>query len=46
MPGDEIKRIRRFTLDTNMEFSGAILMFRDAAGVNWIRRRDGGLVEQ
>ena len=26
--------------------SGAILMFRDAANVRWIRRPDGGLVEQ
>jgi hypothetical protein len=46
MPSGEIKRIRRFPLDTNMDVSGAILMFRDAAGVRWIRRPDGGLVEQ
>jgi hypothetical protein len=46
MPGSEEKRIRRFPLDTNVAVSGAILMFRDAAGVKWIRRPDGGLVEQ
>ena len=46
MPGSEEKRIRRFPLDTNMAVSGAIFMFRDAAGVKWIRRPDGGLVEQ
>ncbi len=46
MPGDEMKRTRRFSLDTNMAVSGAIFMFRDAAGVTWIRRPDGGLVEQ
>ena len=45
MPGGEIKRIRRFPLDTNMAVSSAILMFRDAAGASWIRRPDGGLVE-
>jgi hypothetical protein len=46
MPSGEIKRVRRFPLDTNMDVSGAILMFRDAAGVRWIRRPDGGLAEQ
>jgi hypothetical protein len=46
MPGGEIERMRRFPLDTNMDVSGAILMFRDAANVRWIRRPDGGLVEQ
>ncbi len=46
MPGAEIKRVRRFPLDTNMAVSGANLLFRDAAGIMWIRRPDGGLVEQ
>jgi hypothetical protein len=46
MPGSEIERSRHFPLDTNMAVSGAILMFRDATGVRWIRRPDGGLVEQ
>jgi hypothetical protein len=29
-----------------MDVSGTILRFRDAAGVKWMRRPDGGLVEQ
>jgi hypothetical protein len=45
MPGGEIKRIRRFPLDTDKDACGAILLFRDAAGTTWIRRPDGGLVE-
>ncbi len=46
MPGGKTERTREFPLDTNMAVSGAILRFRDAAGVRWIRRSDGGLVEQ
>ena len=46
MPGSEIKRTRRFPLGTNMPVSGAVLWFRDAAGVIWMRRPDGGLLEQ
>jgi hypothetical protein len=46
MPGEDTDLEREFPLDANMDVSGAILMFRDAAGVEWIRRRDGGLVEQ
>jgi hypothetical protein len=46
MPGKESDTSHDFPLDTNMDVSGAILRFRDAAGVKWIRRPDGGLVEQ
>lgn len=46
MPGSEAESTRDFPLDTNMAVSGAVLRFRDAAGVRWIRRPDGGLVEQ
>jgi hypothetical protein len=46
MPGSETERTRQFPIDTSMDVSGAVIMFRDAAGVRWIRRRDGGLVEQ
>jgi hypothetical protein len=46
MPGEGTESIRDFPLDTNMAVSGAILRFRDAAAVWWIRRPDGGLVEQ
>ena len=46
MPGDEIWKIRAFPPGTNLAASGAVLRFRDAAGVIWIRRPDGGLTEQ
>jgi len=46
MPGGEIKRTRRFPLGTNMPVSGAVLRFRDAAGVIWMRRPNGDLTEQ
>lgn len=49
MPGAEPKRSRRlFPEDTNMNMnvSGAILRFTDAAGIRWIRRPDGYLGEQ
>jgi hypothetical protein len=46
MPGKDADCERDFPLDTNMDVSGAILRFRDAAGLKWIRRPDGGLVEQ
>lgn len=46
LPGDGLDRARAFPPDTNMEVSGAVLRFRDAAGVRWIRRKDGYLGEQ
>jgi hypothetical protein len=46
MPGVEISKVRDFPPGTNMAASGAVLSFRDAAGMTWIRRPDGGLVEQ
>ena len=46
MPSNQMASDREFPDDSNMDVCGAILMFRDAAGVKWIRRRDGGLVEQ
>lgn len=46
MPGTESVHNRDFPLDTNMAVSGAVLRFRDAAGTTWMRRLDGGLVEQ
>jgi hypothetical protein len=46
LPGEDTDGHRPFPDDTNMEVSGAILRFRDAAGVKWIRRPDGGLMEQ
>ena len=45
MPGKEVTRVRQFPRDTNMTVSGAVLTFRDAAGVTWLRRRDGELME-
>ena len=46
MPGGESVHYRDFPDDTNMAVSGAVLTFRDAAGTTWMRRLDGGLVEQ
>jgi hypothetical protein len=46
MPGEREEKSRDFPSETNMAVSGAILRFRDAAGVRWIRRPDGGLSEQ
>lgn len=47
MPGQIIDdRSHDFPRDTNMADIGAILRFRDAAGVKWERRPDGGLVDQ
>jgi hypothetical protein len=40
------QKSRDFPSETNMAVSGAILRFRDSAGVRWIRRPDGGLSEQ
>lgn len=46
MPGEREEKSRDFPGETNMAVSGAILRFRDAAGVRWIRRPDGRLREQ
>ena len=46
MPGTQAEYGRVFPPDTNMAVSGAVLRFRDAAGVIWMRRPDGGLTEQ
>jgi hypothetical protein len=46
MPGKEMTRVRQFPRDTNMTVSGAVLGFRDAAGVEWLRHREGELVER
>lgn len=45
MPGMEVTGIREFPPDTDMAVSGAALGFRDAAGVTWLRRGDGELME-
>jgi hypothetical protein len=45
MPGAEVTGCRKFPPDTNMAVSGAVLGFRDAAGVTWLRRQDGELME-
>ena len=46
MSGEREEKSRDFPGETNMAVSGAILRFRDAAGVRWIRRPDGRLREQ
>ena len=46
MPGASSRNSRAFPPDTNMAVSGAVLRFRDAAGITWMRRPDGGLTIQ
>jgi hypothetical protein len=46
MPGEREEKSRDFPGETGMAVSGAVLRFRDSAGVRWIRRPDGGLSEQ
>jgi hypothetical protein len=46
LPGDTHTSTRDFPPGTNLEASGAVLSFRDAAGARWMRRPDGGLTEQ
>ena len=46
MPGDKAERGRNFPPGTNMDASGAVLHFTDAAGIRWLRRPDGYLAEQ
>jgi hypothetical protein len=46
LPGGTNVRTRDFPPGTNLQVSGAVLRFRDAAGTTWMRRPDGGLTEQ
>jgi hypothetical protein len=46
MPGEQAKRSRDFEPGTNMDVTGAVTRFTDAAGVRWLRRPDGELVAQ
>jgi hypothetical protein len=46
LPGAVHASKRSFPEGTNLEVSGAVLRFRDAAGVIWMRLPDGGLTEQ
>jgi hypothetical protein len=46
MPGDEEVSVREFPPGTNLAASGAVLRFRDAAGVTWMLRPGVGLTEQ
>ena len=46
MPGDDTSKIRVFPQGTNLEVSGAVVRFTDAAGIRWLRRPDGYLIEE
>jgi hypothetical protein len=47
MPGGPfVSTGRDFPPDTSPDACGAVLRFRDASGVKWMRRPDGGLTEQ
>lgn len=45
LPHEEVHATHGFPPDTNMEYAGAVLVFRDAAGITWRRRLDGTLTE-
>jgi hypothetical protein len=44
LPGAEMQKDREFPPSTSMAAVGAVLTFRDAAGVDWIRTADGLLM--
>jgi hypothetical protein len=46
IPHDGVYGRRVFPRDTNLDVCGAVLTFRDAAGVRWMRKSDGELTEQ
>ena len=46
MPGAEEFRGRHFPEGSNVAVIGAVVRFRDAAGVRWLSRPDGELLEQ
>jgi hypothetical protein len=45
LPGAEVQKARIAPLGAEVIHFGAVLRFRDAAGVNWLRRPDGELSE-
>ncbi len=46
MPGDEDTNIKPVPPGASRSAFGAAVLFRDAAGVRWLRRPDGELIEQ
>jgi hypothetical protein len=46
MPGQVDTRQRNFPDGTIIEHGDAVVRFTDAAGVRWLRRTDGGLIEE
>jgi gas vesicle protein len=46
IPGADAERERQFPADADLERCGAVVIFRDAAGIRWLRRPDGDLQEQ
>jgi hypothetical protein len=45
LPGEEAQETHEFPPETVMDHAGAVLIFRDAAGVQWRRRLDGTLTD-
>jgi hypothetical protein len=45
LPGEEEQATHEFAPGTVMDHAGAVLVFRDAAGVQWRRRLDGTLTD-
>lgn len=45
MPGDEVSMTRQFPENADPQLLGAVVFFRDAAGVRWRERPDGQLDE-
>ena len=45
LPGNEVAVSRTYPAETNFDVAGGVVTFRDSAGVTWMRRRDGELLE-
>ena len=46
MPGAEQSKRRVFPVNADLDVCGAVVTFRDAAGLTWMRSPDGALTEQ
>jgi hypothetical protein len=46
MPGAEQSKRRVFSRNADLDVCGALVTFRDAAGITWMRSPDGALTEQ
>jgi hypothetical protein len=45
LPGAQASKVREFPYGVDMDISGTVVRFTDAAGIRWLRRPDGDLSE-